>query len=65
MFTVIMWFYCTDHLSIKHEVIRTFEGETREDIAIQVARFSRGLNDAGWIVLKTVKPKNLANMPER
>lgn len=52
MYTITRHFSCLDHLSIEHEVTRAFTGETKEEVAIQIARFSRSLDDCGWTIVK-------------
>jgi hypothetical protein len=59
MFTITLWFYCSDCLAIHHEVVRTFTGLTEKEVKEQILKFQRQLNEAGWIVVKCVKERLL------
>jgi hypothetical protein len=59
MFTITLWFYCSDCLGIQHEVVRTFTGPTEIEVAEQVRKFKGQLSEVGWVVFKCVKERLL------
>jgi hypothetical protein len=65
MYKITMWFYCVDRLSIKHEVVRTFEGTDKEEVVGKITRFRNELKGAGWTVVKSAENINKAKLPER
>jgi len=65
MYTFTMWFYCIDRLSIKHEVVRTFRGVDKEEVAGKITGFCRRLKANGWTVVRTAENINKAQLPER
>ena len=62
MYTITMWFYCVDHLNIKHETIRAFKGEDKEEVTGRIENFRRQLDDAGWTVVQSAENVNVAHL---